>query len=298
MRQITFILGLLLLPLGGYGQDVELTATQIASSELKDKAGNEYGKGSMQKYSAKITAPLSRLKDNFGRPVTWTMTVKGTLGVLDNEGEAKELNPGQLLNAGINVAHMRHVSRKWYLLASLGAGIYAETDHIRWNSVLVNGAVVFAYHWLRGLDIGIGGALTNSYGMPMLLPVGYLSWNKTGKYSVDVNLLGGVKVSGAVSLSDSWKLRLTAMEFDGMSAVIDYDDATRLYSSMSMRSYLQMECHFAKKSWLTVGAGGNWLRTASIKERKIGSLFEHRNDEDRRRSKPSLLLNATVHVGF
>lgn len=295
---MAMMLGLMFFMLNTFGQDVEMTTTELASSRLKDKAGNEYGKGSLQKYSVKTTIPLSKSQDNFGKPITWSMTIKGTLGVLHNEGEAKPLNPNRMINTNVNISHTRHLSQRWYLLASLGAGIYAKPDHIRWNTVLVNGAAVFAYHWLPGLDVGIGAALTNSYGVPMLLPVGYLSWNKTGKYSIDVNLLNGVKISGAASLSDAMKLRLVGMEFDGMSAVIRYNNATHLYSSMTMRSYLQMEYHFTKRSWLTVGTGGNWMRTASIRKRKIGSLFEHREDEDRRRFKPSLLLNATIHIGF
>lgn len=157
---------------------------------------------------------------------------------------------------------------------------------------------VFAYHWIPGVDIGIGAALTNSYGMPLLLPVGYLKWNKQGRYFIDVSMMNGMKLSGGINISDAFRLKFTALEMDGMSAVIDYEGSTRLYTTVMMRSYVQMEYHFARKSWLSVGTGSNFLRSSSIRKRKIGSLLEHRNEDEKRRFKPSLLLNATLHVGL
>lgn len=298
MNRIILMLGLMFVALGAYCQEVELSATNLSSSMLKDKAGNEYGKGSMQKYTAKAVVPLSKDLDNFGRPIIWNLSFNGQLGVLDNKDEAKDLNPDRLVNASANISHTHHLSQKWFLIASLGAGVYAEPDHIRWNTVLVNGAAVFAYHWMPGVDVGIGGALTNSYGMPMLVPVAYLSWNKRGKYFVEVNMLNGMKIAGGMNLSDAFKLKLTAFEMDGMSAVINYNGATRLYTTTMLRSYLQMEYHFAKKSWLSVGVGNNFLRTSSIRKRKLDSIFKHQSDEEKRRFRPAMMLNATVHIGF
>lgn len=221
MRSVIFMLSMTLMMLRAYGQEVELSATDLSSSMLKDKAGNEYGKGCLQKYSAKLTIPLSTKQDRLGRPSMWILSVNGHLGVLDNKDEAKELNPDRLINASANVSHVRHFSQKWCLIASLGAGIYADPDHIRWNTLLVNGAAIFAYHWMPEVDVGLGGALTNSYGMPLLVPVAYLSWNKQGGYSLQVNMLNGMRIAGGVNLTDALKLKLTALEMDGMSAVIN-----------------------------------------------------------------------------
>lgn len=298
MRSVIFMLSMTLMMLGAYGQEVELSATDLSSSMLKDKAGNEYGKGCLQKYSAKLTIPLSTKQDRLGRPSMWILSVNGHLGVLDNKDEAKELNPDRLVNASANVSHVRHFSQKWCLIASLGAGIYAEPDHIRWNTLLVNGAAIFTYHWMPEVDVGLGGALTNSYGMPLLVPVAYLSWNKQGRYSLQVNMLNGMRIAGGVNLTDALKLKLTALEMDGMSAVINYYGSTRLYTSTMMRSYLQVEYHFAKKSWLSIGTGSNFLRTSSTRKRRLGSLFEHHSEEEKRRFKPTWLLNATVHIRF
>lgn len=175
MKRIIFMMDLMFVALGAYCQEVEVSATDLSSSMLKDKADNEYGKGNMQKYTAKAVIPLAKRLDDFGRPIIWNLSFNGQLGVLDNKDEAKNLNPERLVNASATVSHIRHLSQKWFLVVSLGAGVYAEPDHIRWNTVLVNGAAVFAYHWMPGVDVGIGGALTNSYGMPLLVHVAYLS---------------------------------------------------------------------------------------------------------------------------
>lgn len=78
-------------------------------------------------------------------------------------------------------------------------------------------------------------------------------------------MLNGMKIAGGMNLSDAFKLKLTAFEMDGMSAVISYNGATRLYTTTMLHSYLQMEYHLDKKSWLSVGVGNNFLRISSIK---------------------------------
>lgn len=49
---------MLAIGLCSYAQSVELSATSLSSTTLKNKAGEEFGKGSLQKYKAKISLPF------------------------------------------------------------------------------------------------------------------------------------------------------------------------------------------------------------------------------------------------
>lgn len=70
--------------------------------------------------------------------------------------------------------------------------------------------------------MGIGAGLTNSYGIPMILPMMYFSWRNAGRYELKVDMSSGMKVSVATWLN-KLKLELTALDMDGMSAVMEVD---------------------------------------------------------------------------
>lgn len=93
-------------------------------------------------------------------------------------------------------------------------------NQIAWRSILANGAVVFVYKLRENLDIGVGAGLTNSFGVPMILPMGYLNWRTSGKYEIRVDMSSGLKVTAAKWLNRKFKLELTAIEMDGISSVM------------------------------------------------------------------------------
>lgn len=79
----------------------------LPESSLKDDLGNEYGSGSLMMVSGRYNLPLSVRHDDKGRLVAWSATVNAAYGVFHNKGQARELNPDNLLNASLNISHIR-----------------------------------------------------------------------------------------------------------------------------------------------------------------------------------------------
>lgn len=82
----------------------------LPESSLKDDLGNEYGSGSLMMVSGRYNLPLSVRHDDKGRLVAWSATVNAAYGVFHNKGQARELNPDNLLNASLNISHIRPLS--------------------------------------------------------------------------------------------------------------------------------------------------------------------------------------------
>lgn len=251
----------------------------ISSSPLRDEAGNNFGSGDMWRFSGRYTLPFSMKRNDRGQLIAWSATLNSTYALLQNKGAAAALNPGRILNTSLNVSHLRPISKRWSLIASLGCGVYAAPDQIAWRSVLANGAVIFVYQLRENLDIGVGAGLTNSFGIPMMLPLGYLNWRTSGKYEIRVDMSGGLKITAAKRLNRKFKLELTAIEMDGISSVMRIDGKSRIYSSTMMRSTLSPSFSISPKADIYLGAGGNWLRSIKIPDRNFrGFLDSFRED--------------------
>lgn len=225
------------LPTALFGQGY-VSSEYLSSSSLRDEAGGRFGSGAMGRFSGRYTLPLSVKRNDRGQPVAWSATFNCTYASLQNEGVAAALNPDRILNTSLNVSHLRPISERWSLIASLGCGIYAVPNQIAWRSILANGAVVFVYKLRENLDIGVGAGLTNSFGVPMILPMGYLNWRTSGKYEIRVDMSSGLKVTAAKWLNRKFKLELTAIEMDGISSVMRIGGKSKIYSSTMMRSTL------------------------------------------------------------
>lgn len=152
-------------------------------------------------------------------------------------------------------------------------------DQIAWHSILANGAVIFVYKLRENLDIGIGAGLTNSFGVPMVLPMGYLNWRTSGKYEIRVNMSSGLKVAVSKRLNRRLKLELTAIEMDGISSVMRIDGKSRIYSSTMMRSTLSQSFSVSPKVNVYCGIGANWLRSIRTSERSFGGFLESFREE-------------------
>ena len=292
------ILLLLVLPIASYGQGY-ISTDYLSSSNFKDDNGNKYGSGSLMILSGRYTLPLSTKKNHAGQITAWAATLNCRYGLFDNEAGAKELNPDKILNGSINISHIRPITEKWSVLASLGCGIYAAPNDVTLKSILANGAVVFVYKLRDNLSIGVGAGLTNSYGIPMILPMGYLNWQSSGKYEIKVDMSSGLNVSASTWLTKKIKLEFTAIEIDGMSSVMDINGKSKIYSTMMMKSYASPSFHISKQASVYLGIGGNWLRSTKISDRSLKGFFDSfKDDENKYQFGVSLRLMAGIRFRF
>lgn len=284
--------------LSGFGQGT-FDYEYLTTSTCKDKAGDEHGSGSMMRFSGRYILPLSHRVNDAQQMRVWNATLSASYNLLDNKDEAVELNPDKVLNANLTVSHMRTLSERWSLLASLGCGVYAAPDDIRWRSLLANGSFIFAYRLLDNLSIGIGGGLTNLYGAPMILPMGYLNWKTNGAYELTVDVANAPKVKVAKQMGRIAKVELTAIEMDGMSAVMRIDGKQKIYSCTMLKTSLGASFRMDGKTAAYVGVGGVWLRSCSLTDRNLKSFFKSMgSDENKYRFGPSLRCSVGLRYSF
>lgn len=118
-----------------YGQGY-ISYDYMSASTLKDEFGNKYGSGNMQILSGGYNIPISVKHNDRGQLIAWTTNVYGAYGTLSNQGQAKDLNPDNILNGSLNIMHIRPISKRWSFIASIGGGVYAPTNEISAKSIL------------------------------------------------------------------------------------------------------------------------------------------------------------------
>ena len=266
---------------------------------LLDKDDKKLGTGDLFQISGRYTLPLSVKRNEKGQVLAWSATMNCVNSVLNNKDDALNIAPNSTLNCSFNISHQRPISDKWYLIASLGAGVYSSPNHVSLNSILANGAVIFAYKVKDNLDIGIGAGLTNSYGVPIIMPMTFLKWRTTGKYEIDVEVASRLKVSVTRIFTDKFKLSLVPCDMDGMSSVIKRDGEYKIYGSTRLRSYLRPEFKIKEKSFVYLGMGVEIYHSVKIADRSwkgFANSFKENNEKwnfDR-----AFHVMAGFHYGF
>ncbi len=277
-----------------------LRSDYLLSSTLKNKEGDKFGSGDLLKVSGRYTLPFSVKKNSSGQVSAWSATLSGSYGKFTNKDLTTDIIiPDNIINLGLAISHIRPISGKWYLMASLGGGVYSEPDAITAKSILVNGGVFLVYKLLDRLDIGLGAGVTTSYGTPMVMPMSYVKWELTGKYEIKAEVANNMRISASAKLTDKFKLNLVAIEMDGMSAVMDVDGKSMIYSSTIMKSYLSPELKIGKSSTLYMGVGGAWLRASKVSERNLTYFWEtFKKDNESLGFSPTGYLAVGFKYGF
>lgn len=271
----------------------------LTASDMNDKEGGNHGRGDLFRVKGRYTVPLSMKMNERHQPTAWTATLQASYATMTNDGEASTINPDRILNASLNISHVRPISPKWQLIASVGAGIYTVPDELAFRSVLANGAAIVAYKFSERLSAGVGVGLTNSYGVPMVIPMGYLAWRTNGDVKLSVDIANGMTVKVTKSIYKRIGMELTAIDIDGMSAVRRIDGKDKIYSSMMMRSTMVATYEFAKKTKVRLGFGGTWLRSVTVSNRSLkGFLSSFGDDEGKYRFRPSLRISIGVSYGL
>jgi len=274
-------------------------ADYYLSSSLKNDDGDNFGKSDLLKISGRYTLPFSIKQNSSEQPIVWSATLGGSYGIFGNKRIEANTIPDEIINLNLTLSHIRPLSQKWYMIASLGAGIYSEPDAIAARSVLINGGAIFVYKWMRNLDIGIGAGVTTSYGTPMAVPMSFIKWDFTCKYELKVEAGNTLQISGSAKLNDKLKLKLVALENDGISAVMKIDGKSMIYSSVITKMYLTPEYKIGKLSTLYVGLGATMERTSKLSERSVKYFWElFKKDGNKLRFDPTGFITFGFRYGF
>jgi len=300
MKVLSIILALFGLTLAIESQaQVYLKSEYVSSSSFKDENNQKTGgSGDMFKVNGGFNMPLSFKQDENNRIKMWAISLDATYAKYNNKSIPTFLHPDDILNTTVSISHLRPIGRKWSMLAVLGGGVYSDPSQIKAKSILGSGGIVFIYHLWDNLDVGIGVGVSNSYGVPLGLPMGYLNWRIDGKYEVKVEMLESAEISAGVTLTDWFKLRLVAFEVDGMSAVMEVDGKSKIFGSVAMKSGLQADFRISKSSSIQLTGGGIWYRDACVIDRSIKDYFKWFGREYDPGFQPSLYFQVGYKWGF
>ncbi len=241
----------------------------IPNRDFQDGDKNKLGTANEWQVSGRYTMPFSAKANDKGQPIVWAGTVSGQYVKMNNHDGACEVNPDEVLNFSVNVSHRRPLSERWYMLASIGTGVYSAPNEIALRSILANGGVIFAYKWRDNLDIGVGAGLTNSYGVPVIMPMGYLKWTTTGRYEINVEATNAMKASVKRQFSDHFSLSLVPFDMSGLSAVVKREGKTKIYGMTRMRSYIRPEWKLNKRAGIYINAGIESFNSVKLSDRSI-----------------------------
>lgn len=282
----------------GFCQGV-FNSEYVPSSSLKGRDGGKHGSGDLLRLSARHSVQISREMDGGRLARAWVATVSAAYAIQGGKGEARDINPRRILNANLTLSHQRALPGRWSILASAGFGVYAPDNEIRWHSILANGSFIFAYRLRGNLSVGVGGGLTNSYGPPIVIPMGYLNWKTGGKYELTVDVANAPKIKVATQAGERLRMELTAIEMNGMTAVAKIRGKEKIYSSTMLKSGLAVSLRIGGNADIYGSVGGVWLRSVRLTDRNLRGFFKSfGSDGDRFRYRPSFNCGIGLRCGF
>lgn len=275
MRYLTFALFILGMIINFKSNaQVYFKAEYATASSFRDENNQKTGgKGGLLKVLSGFSHPLNYKQYDNGRIKMLAISLDVSYALFNNEDISTEIHPGKILNTSVSLSYLTPIGSKWSLLSVISGGVFSNPSKITAKSILGSGGVLFVYHLRDNLDVGMGVGITNSYGIPMTMPMGYINWQHNGKYEIQVNMLENMEISGAVKLNEWFKLRLIGFEMEGLSAVMNVNGKSKLFGMVTMKSGLQADFKTGERFSLQITGGGNWYRDAVLVNRKIKDYF-------------------------
>lgn len=273
-----------------------LKTEYVTSSAYRDKDNQKTGgSGDLLKYSGGVNIPLYLKQYEDKRIKMWSVAVDASYATLNNHQLTREQCPDNMLNTQLGLVYLTPIKKKWSILAMAGVGVYSEKDKIGWKSLLGAGGVVAIYHIKPNMSVGLGVAVTNQFGVPIIMPAGYFDWKLDGKYQLSVSCVQNCEIKGAIQLTDRFKLGLLFGQLDGMSAIMDIDGKSMIYGQMMVSSGIQPEYRLGKSCALQLTVGGAWCRLSTLARRSLKGFAHSFSDDD---NDPNFSVAGYVSIAF
>lgn len=274
------------------------SSTYVTSSSFTDEGEKGFGSGNLSRTKLSVSGPVALRYSTDSLPTLWMASVNTSYAYMDNHGDARRLNPTDVFNASVNGVFIRQLSKRTGIVATLGVGLFCSPDYVRWQSLLFNGGCAFLYKARENLIIGGGAGLTNSYGIPMVIPVLFLKWEPGGRFDLNVNLTSGLKITAGMKLGKHLHLGWTLIETEAMSAVFKQDGINKIYSSLLVNSHLTPTWSLSKRSSIYLDLGCNFMRTSKVSPRKVRYFFSSKKGWKSRRFEPAFRISCGYRYKF
>lgn len=231
--------------------------------------------------------PLSLEMDKYNHPRLWSVFLNGSYARMENKNyEIQDLPvqfqggfPTELLNAQIGVKHLRSISPSWSLLIMASVGVYTDMVEINKDDVLIQGGVLFIKQFNPNLALGLGPVLTNSFGVPMVLPGIYFNWESRGALHFKITFPEGAEAG--YRMSDTFDLK-AVVELSGMTAETRINNKSSLLGYQQIIAGLRPQLKFGEHWTLEPTAGTTLVRNFSTTNRKIKDIFKEKDIADPR----------------
>lgn len=249
--------------------------SRYVPKKLDGKTEEHIGaKSDMRRLEGGISIPLSVKMDSLGRPKVWAVTLGGSYAKIKNQDYPEQLFPDELLNASVGLMHLRPLSKSWNMLFMASAGVYTDLRGISSQDILLMGGVIFIKQFNPNLALGFGPVVSNTFGVPMVLPAIFLNWKTNGKFQVMVNF--PEKVELAFKASPGIRLKAVT-EVSSMTADVGRQDKA-LLSYLQLISGFQPEFKLNKSLTLQLTAGASLYRSMEFTSRKLKDFFKEKDE--------------------
>jgi hypothetical protein len=257
----------------GISGQVLIESSYMAPSNYRDATNTATGgKGDFKDISLFMQIPVYMKTNELDQITAWAIALNGTYASMNNTNLTDDQCLSQLLNSALGIAHMRPLNKKWTFTASLGVGIYSDLSQFYANSIMAQAGVLFIRRILPNLDLGFGVALNNVLGYPMIFPSLYFDWRTGERFEFKISLYDTWLASAGMKINDIFTLRLLA-QAKGMTAVVDRDNASKIFSKQLVIIGLQPEIYVNKIFSIPITAGVSIIREAYFQDRTLRSFY-------------------------
>ena len=285
----------------GANAQVWLKAEYIGSSGFKDVDNKKVGgKGDMKVIQGGVNVPVSMKMDENNHPTAWMVGLGASYASMNNKDLSGYIDLPHIFNAQLAVSYIRPLSKKWSLLASVGAGIFMDTGslaYVRWNNVMGMGVAAAIWHLRDNLDVGMGLALNTSFGYPMAFPALFVDWRIEGRYMVNVSMMDGAELSGGVQLHKLFRLKLIG-SMSGMLAFVKHEGKDQIFTQQYIITGLQPELTITKSLSVSITIGLSAYRTAFYDDRSLKAMFRSMDRDYDPHFSPSFYASVVIKYGF
>ncbi len=258
---------------------ISFKSEYIPYSSFKDENGNKLGgKGDLKTLDGVIRVPVSVKMNKDGKPTAWAIALGGTYASMGTKDLSKDYYMSEILNAQIGLMHLRPLNEKWSILATLGAGIYtSDLNKLSGKSILGQGGVLFIRHAKPNLDWGVGVAINNALGYPMLFPSFYLDWRLDGKYEFKLSMYDTFEVGISTQINEKFKLGIVG-ESKGLMSAVEKEGKKMYYVAQYGYVGIQPEFKIGKYFSVPVTAGVSLARDTYFQSRTLKAFYDSKDE--------------------
>ena len=236
-------------------------------------------KSDFRRIQFNLEVPLSTKIDSLGNIKRWSWKIGAAYARMENRAYEEPLFPTEMLNAEMGLHYLTSLRKNWSLLTFASVGIYSDLVKVDGKDVLGQGGVLFIKKFRPNLAFGFGPVLSNSFGVPMILPGLYFDWKTNGKVKFNVNFPQGL--SASYHVNELFDLR-AVVNLDGMTAEREKNGKSTLGGFMLLTAGLQPQFNLGKSLKLQLTGGSTLARMYVENDRSLKSLFKNKSQADPR----------------